>query len=112
MIIRDDCTCPLEYVHDIIKGKWKLVILWQIYYNEKSSLSELERQINKISQKMLLQQLNELREYDLVDKYTYPGYPLKVEYFLTADKGHKIIAALKIMQELGTEYLTEKNHTH
>lgn len=25
MKIRDDYTCPLEIVHDIIKGKWKTI---------------------------------------------------------------------------------------
>lgn len=27
MKIREDFTCPLELVHDMIKGKWKLIIL-------------------------------------------------------------------------------------
>lgn len=107
MIIRNTPTCPLEYVHDIIKGKWKLVILWQINYNKKCSLSKLEKQINGISQKILLEQLNELRKFGLVDKYNYPGYPLKVEYFLTKDKGMKMIKAIEIMQELGTDYIDE-----
>ena len=27
MKMRDDDTCPLELVHDMIKGKWKPIIL-------------------------------------------------------------------------------------
>ncbi|MPM68592.1 hypothetical protein SDC9_115526 [bioreactor metagenome] len=57
---------------------------------------------------MLLQQLNELREFGLVDKIQYQGYPLRVEYFLTEDRGRKIIKALEIMQEVGREYLNEQ----
>ena len=30
MKIRDDHTCPLELVHDMIKGKWKPIILWRL----------------------------------------------------------------------------------
>ncbi|SEQ46739.1 ABC-type multidrug transport system, ATPase component [Lachnospiraceae bacterium NE2001] len=30
MKIRDDYTCPLEIVHDIIKEKWKTIILYQM----------------------------------------------------------------------------------
>ncbi len=56
---------------------------------------------------MLLQQLNELREFGLVDKIQYQGYPLKVEYFLTENRGNRIIKALEIMQEVGQEYLNE-----
>lgn len=108
MKIRKEYTCPLEIVHDIIKGKWKPVILWQLKYYEKASLSQLEKDINGISQKMLLQHLKELIEYDLVQKNIFPGYPLKVEYFLTKNKGKKLIKALEIMQELGVEYLENK----
>lgn len=107
MKIRKEYTCPLEIIHDILKGKWKTVILWQLKYREKSSLSQLEHDIKGINQKMLLEQLKELIEFGLVDKYKFEGYPLKVEYYLTEDKGKKIIKALEIMQELGKEYINE-----
>lgn len=108
MKIREEYTCPLEIVHDILKGKWKTVILYQLKCNGKSSLADLEKEIKGISQKMLLQQLKELREFGLVEKKKYEGYPLRVEYFLTEDKGMKIINALDIMQEVGLEYINEK----
>ena len=106
MKVRDDYTCPLEIVHDIIKGKWKTIILFQLKYGN-TSLSKLEHDIEGISQKMLLQQLKELQEFGLVDKITYPGYPLRVEYFLTEVKGKKILQAIQIMQEIGVEYMAE-----
>ena len=30
MKIRNEYTCPLELVHDIIKGKWKTIIIFQL----------------------------------------------------------------------------------
>ena len=54
MKIRDDYTCPLEIVHDIIKGKWKTIILYQMKDGPKG-LAELEREIEGITQKMLHQ---------------------------------------------------------
>jgi DNA-binding HxlR family transcriptional regulator len=108
MKIRKEYTCPLEIVHDIMKGKWKTVILWQLKFRGKASLSRLQQDIRGISQKMLLEQLRELREFGLVEKINYDGYPLKVEYFLNADKGLKIVKALEIMQEIGREYLKER----
>jgi len=108
MKIRKEITCPLEITHDILKGKWKTVILYQLKYLERASLSELEDSINGISQKMLLEQLSELRKFGLVDKKKYDGYPLKVEYFLTSKRGHRIIEALDIMQEVGLEYIEER----
>jgi DNA-binding HxlR family transcriptional regulator len=108
MKLRKECTCPLEITHDILKGKWKTIILWQLKHHGRTSLSQLEKDIKGISQKMLLEQLKELREFGLVDKIKYEGYPLRVDYYLTEDRGLRIIKALEIMQEIGKEYLDER----
>lgn len=110
MKLRKECTCPLEITHDILKGKWKTVILWQLKYHGRASLSQLQKDIKGISQKMLLEQLNELRAFGLVDKIQYEGYPLRVDYFFTEGRGQKIVRALAIMQEVGKDYLNEKSN--
>jgi DNA-binding HxlR family transcriptional regulator len=51
-------TCPLELTHDITKGKWKPIILWQLG-KTVCSLSKLRNDIKGISQKMLLEQLKD-----------------------------------------------------
>ena len=61
MNYRTDYTCPLELTHDIIRGKWKPIILWQLNKGT-SSLSSLEKSILGISRKMLIQHLKELAE--------------------------------------------------
>lgn len=105
MKVRKDYTCPLELVHDLIKGKWKTIIIFNLG-NGKQSLSGLRHSIIGISEKMLIEQLSELQQYTLVDKHTFEGYPLKVEYFLT-DRGEKILEAVRIMQEVGIDYMKE-----
>ena len=110
MKIRDDYTCPLEIVHDIIKGKWKTIILYQMKDDPKG-LSELEREIEGITQKMLLEQLRELIEFGLVEKKSYDGYPLRVEYSVTERRGQKMIEAITIMQMIGVDYMLEKGMT-
>lgn len=104
MKIRNVYTCPLELTHDMIKGKWKPIILWRLRLGN-TSLSHLEKDIDGITQKMLLQDLKELMEYGLVDKKTFSGYPLKVEYFLTQEIGIKILEALTIMQQVGIDFM-------
>ena len=104
MKLRDEYTCPLELVHDMIKGKWKTIIIFQLR-NGKCSFSELHHSIAGITQKMLLEHLKELVDYGFVDKKTFAGYPLHVEYFLTEDMGNQILEALRIMQHIGIEYL-------
>ena len=102
--MREEYTCPLELVHDMIKGKWKPIILWRLRLGA-TSLSKLEKDIDGITQKMLLEQLKELIEYGFVEKKTFEGYPLRVEYSLTPDMGIEILKALRIMQHIGIDYL-------
>ena len=110
MKIRDDYTCPLEIVHDIIKGKWKTIILYQMKDGPKG-LAELEREIEGITQKMLLEQLKELIEFGLVEKKSFDGYPLRVEYSITERRGRKMIEAIDIMQMVGVDYMIENGMT-
>ncbi len=110
MKIRGDYTCPLEIVHDIIKGKWKTIILYQMKDGPKG-LAELEREIEGINQKMLLEQLRELISFGLVEKKSFEGYPLRVEYSITERRGRKMIEAINIMQMVGVDYMLENGMT-
>lgn len=107
MKMRNEYTCPLEMTHDIIKGKWKPIILWQLRKGG-CSLSSLKKAIEGISQKMLIQHLNELLEYGMIGKIASDGYPLKSEYFLT-ERGKKIFEAISIMQSVGIDIMIEDN---
>lgn len=104
MKIRKNYTCPLELTHDMLKGKWKPIILWRLRLG-KTSLVQLRKDIKGISEKMLLEHLKELIAYGFVEKTVYEGYPLKVEYYLTDTRGYKILEALVIMQSLGHDFL-------
>ena len=105
MKIRDEYTCPLELTHDITKGKWKPIILWQLGKGALS-LSQLEKSIKGITQKMLLEQLKEMIDFGMVAKRAFEGYPLKVEYSLT-ERGIKLLEAITIMQSVGVELMKE-----
>ena len=72
----------------------------------KQSFTELLHSINGISEKMLIEQLKELQDFSLICKNTFDGYPLKVEYYLS-DRGTKLLNAVKIMQDIGIEYMIE-----
>lgn len=106
MKIRENYTCPLELTHDMLKGKWKTIILWRLRLGN-TSLSQLEKDINGITQKMLLQHLRELMDYGFVDKRVFEGYPLRVEYFLTPHRGTQILEVLTKMQGLGIEFMLQ-----
>ena len=107
MIVREKYTCPLELSLDLIKGKWKPIIIW-ILRKGPYQLSYLQKNIEGINQKMLIQHLKELVEYGIVDKEIYDGYPLKVEYFLT-DWGFRYLDGLIIFQQIGKEFLEKQS---
>lgn len=66
-----------------LEGKWKVVILAQLFATAVLRFSELERAIDGVTQKMLIQQLKELEKDGLVLRTVYPQVPPKVEYSLT-----------------------------
>lgn len=103
---REEFTCPLELVMDMISGKWKSIIIWRLRFGN-SQLSKLNRDIVGINQKMLIQHLNELIDCGIVDKIVYDGYPKKVEYFLT-ERGFKLIDPLDKLQRIGITFLKEE----
>ena len=39
MKLRETYTCPLELVHDMIKGKWKPIILWRLRFGKTTLAS-------------------------------------------------------------------------
>ena len=69
---------------EVIEGKWKIVIICQLF-GAKGPLrfSELERRVEGVNQKMLIQQLKQLEEDGIVSREVYPQVPPRVEYALT-----------------------------
>lgn len=67
----------------ILEGRWKLVILFQLFGTNVRRFSELERAIPGVSQKMLIQQLRQLEVDGVVARIVHPQVPPKVEYHLT-----------------------------
>ena len=90
MKLRETYTCPLELVHDMIKGKWKPIILWRLRLG-KTTLAKLERDIEGITQKMLLEHLKELTEFGLVSIVVSGGFHLNTVFCLSCPQGDLII---------------------
>lgn len=67
----------------LIKGRWKLLILFHLFGGRVRRFSELERSMPGVSQKMLTQQLRQLEKAGLIRRVVYPEVPPRVEYALT-----------------------------
>ncbi|EFH82679.1 winged helix-turn-helix transcriptional regulator [Ktedonobacter racemifer] len=67
---------------ELVSGKWTILVVFALK-KEARRLSDLQRMIEGISQKMLIQTLRKLECYGLVARTVYPVVPPKVEYALT-----------------------------
>lgn len=93
--------CPVKRSLNILGGKWKLRIIAQIGI-EIRRYGDLKRQIPDISEKMLIQELKSLVEFNVLHKKSYNEIPPKVEYSLT-EKGLKVLPILKTLIEFGND---------
>ena len=94
----------IETALDILVGKWKPVILYQIIKNGTLRFSELQRLIPDVTKKMLTTQLRELEYHDIIHRKVYAQVPPKVEYSLT-QYGESLIPLLIEMNEWGLLHL-------
>jgi DNA-binding HxlR family transcriptional regulator len=67
----------------MLEGRWKFLILFQLFGGQVRRFSDLERAIPAVTQKMLAQQLRQLERDGIVHRTVYPVIPPKVEYRLT-----------------------------
>jgi DNA-binding HxlR family transcriptional regulator len=74
--------CPSRQVLDRIGDKWTTLIIL-LLKDEPRRFSELKRQIQGISHKMLTQTLRNLERDGLLHRTMYPEIPPRVEYRLT-----------------------------
>lgn len=106
--------CSMELTLDLIGGKWKALILWYLGENTLR-FSELRKALPKVTQKMLTQQLRELEESGLVNRFIYTQIPPKVEYSLT-EAGKSLLPILATLCQWGLNYISQtepsaKEHT-
>lgn len=85
-------TCGLDAALDVVGGKWKPLILWELADGPRR-FNALHRSLQGISQKMLTQSLRELEQRGVVHRESFHEVPPRVEYSMTP-AGEKLLAAL------------------
>ena len=99
----DRANCPVERTLDVIGGRWKVLILRELFLGVKR-FNELQRAVNGITQKMLTQQLREMESDGIVHREIYLQVPPKVEYSLTP-VGESLKPIIDAMHEWGIKQL-------
>ena len=75
--------CGIDAALDVVSGKWKGLVLWELDAHGTRRFAELRRGLPGVSEKMLTQHLRQMEEDGLVHREVYAQVPPKVEYSLT-----------------------------
>ena len=100
-------NCPVATTLELIGGKYKALILWHLA-EKKLRFSELKKEIQGATPKMLTQQLRELEAHNLIHREVFAVVPPKVEYSLT-ELGRSLMPILVSMRDWGSSYLRKKS---
>jgi len=107
---RDRTTCAVETTLAVIGGRWKVLIIRELFSGVKR-FGELHRALQGITQKMLTQQLREMEQAGLVHRQVYLQVPPKVEYSLTP-LGSTLQPVLESMHEWGMKFLEKSGESN
>ncbi|MBD2363919.1 helix-turn-helix transcriptional regulator [Anabaena minutissima FACHB-250] len=97
--------CPIRQMLDLVGDKWTPPILYLLSSGTKR-YTDFQRQIPKISKKMLTQTLRRLESAGVVNRTVYPIVPPKVEYNLTPF-GEKLIEPIAGLAEWAWQHQEE-----
>lgn len=92
----------LEAALVVMGGRWKPLILFHLCPG-KRRYGELRRLVAGISEKMLIEQLRELRAHGIIERIDFNEIPPKVEYSLTPT-GRSLAEALQPLCEWGSAH--------
>jgi DNA-binding HxlR family transcriptional regulator len=80
IVVDEDCV--LHEALMLLADKWTLPVLLSLMQGPKRT-SNLLKEVDPVSPKMLVQTLKKLEEADLIERKVYPVIPPMVEYSLT-----------------------------
>ncbi|WP_154858487.1 winged helix-turn-helix transcriptional regulator [Cyclobacterium xiamenense] len=100
--IRITARCPIRTTLELVGGKWKLLILFQLV-ETPLRLSEMKKKIPDISEKMLIQELKTLVESGLAVRQNFGEVPPRVEYSLT-EMGRAVLPLIEEMRNFAGRY--------
>ncbi len=87
---------------NVLNGKWKLPIIGSLLYGKKR-FKELEREIPKITPRMLSKELKDLEVNSIVTRTVYNTTPVTIEYELTKS-GNSLNTVLDAMIGWGLQH--------
>ncbi|MFB6115388.1 MAG: winged helix-turn-helix transcriptional regulator [Candidatus Nanohalobium sp.] len=93
--------CPITVTAELLGRKWHPVIIHRLL-QEDLGFKEMQRQVHKISDKVLSESLKDLQEKGIVEKEIVEESPKEVKYCLT-EKGESLEEVVTTMKDWGEE---------
>lgn len=95
-LIEDHRNCPIRDLLARLGDKWSMLVIVSLAKSDNHCLrfSELMREVNGISQRMLSSTLRQFERDGIVTRQLYPEVPPRVEYTLT-DRGRDLLVPVK-----------------
>lgn len=97
---------PVDFVLKKLGGTWKIPVLWRLR-KKTWRYTELQKDIQHISQKMLTQTLKELEADGFVLKKVFAEVPPRTEYSLTP-KGTEAVEVVTYLRNYGLRLMKEE----
>ncbi len=98
--------CPVCLTQRMMRGKWKIVIIW-LLRNRELRFSEIRKSIPNITQANLSSQLKDLESDKLVNRKSFNEIPPRVEYSLT-EEGKDFVKVIRTINSWGADYLQKR----
>jgi len=96
-------SCPVKAAIDVIRGRWKPSILWELQQGTKR-FSDLQNALPQCRAQVLTVQLRQLEADGVVTRTVYPEIPARVEYALTPH-GRQLSSVMEQLDAWGTRHL-------
>ena len=104
IILTESGTCPVTPVIQMLQGKWKLQIVYELCIRSPMRFGELKKILKPITNTMLANALKELEVDGLVHREQYNEIPPRVEYSLT-EKGKDLLPVFYAISQWGIKYI-------
>ena len=108
MSFKEAKSCPIQFVLavndtlNVLSGKWKLPIIGTLLFDKKR-FTEIQRNIPKITPRMLSKELKDLEMNGMVKRTVYDTLPVTVEYERTPS-AKSLGEVLELMVEWGVKH--------
>ena len=104
VILTESGNCPVMPVVQMLQGKWKLQILYELCIKSPMRFGELKKLLKPSTNTALTNALKELEKDELVQRIQYNEMPLRVEYSLT-EKGQDLLPVFYAISQWGMKYI-------